>query len=963
MPEESRLRRRLTRFVSIETKLVLAAVLLIVGATVTLNALFSSFVAELVIQERVRLDLFSFQKAGERVARIRPELDAWRVDAERSLGLSELLQVEVDDSSPDVVTRHVEMLNRVGATLFAGNDYTIGIVMVDTNGLVFQFRPYEEGTYLGRTDESADFGRMLFGTTGPTTDVSLGPLHAEAEPVRDNGSSIDPVLSALTRQHLVHQVVHDSDGHRVAHIFFVIDLSFLDGFYSSKERASSFGLVDAAQRVVWRASESGDMELRGDFDGDYTRIRDNGEEYLVTRKRLPGYRYTMVRTRRVADITENVDGVRVYVFLLMAPMLVVVTILSRRTAASIARPITVLLGRLGRSSSPMPPHESSKSAYDGLAKRLFDYFALSVILPGTVLLLVAFHLYTSAYRTELDGFSRRAIQLRRDILENYMSTIRGGLQDLLFTPRVQETLYRMSLDETTHGSSSAHNRRFSQESAQWRADSGIGLEIYDESLRCTTPECAEGASLFERTELARRDELERSRGELVPLGISDDDYARARVSFARKVYYINSVYNPSIGYAGIHIPLSTIQERIAGEIQPRHDFLVLSDMRGNQRVLETNSVSSDVTDLDIVLQSEPSEEDRVHNVGEFRVARASSPSFGVSLASVVARETIVAILTPLRWYALLTLIGVLAAVVVASGFLSLSIIVPFRRLLWAVQHEVSNSVSDIRVSVFGYSEIALLSDEFNQLVQQINTLASENYAATMKQRELEYLQKEARFLALQQQINPHFLHNTLDSINWMAFKAGASEVCKMISALARFLRGVISDEQLIPVGREVDHLEHYIYIQQQRFIDRITFEIEIDDSILQEKTLKLLLQPFVENSIIHGLEGVDGTGKVTVRGRRDGDDLLFEIEDDGVGISSQTAKRLERAGPGATETAESVGVVNVMGRLRMHFGESAAVTLRPRAPHGTRVVIRHACEDLVVDRQPGFRRISSAVEP
>lgn len=211
--------------------------------------------------------------------------------------------------------------------------------------------------------------------------------------------------------------------------------------------------------------------------------------------------------------------------------------------------------------------------------------------------------------------------------------------------------------------------------------------------------------------------------------------------------------------------------------------------------------------------------------------------------------------------------------------------------------------------------------------------------------------RQAQYLALQNQINPHFLYNTLESIRSEAMMAGLSSVADMTEALANFFRYTISKvENLVSVEDELQNCETYFHIQQYRFGDRLELQIRCDPEDREElyscRLPKLTLQPILENSIIHGTELKVGKGLLTIYLQRTGERLLIQVSDDGVGMDEETLARLNGklgkgglAGASAGSARGGVALVNVDNRIRLLFGEEYGLHVFSMPGLGTTVDI------------------------
>ena len=226
-------------------------------------------------------------------------------------------------------------------------------------------------------------------------------------------------------------------------------------------------------------------------------------------------------------------------------------------------------------------------------------------------------------------------------------------------------------------------------------------------------------------------------------------------------------------------------------------------------------------------------------------------------------------------------------------------------------------------------EVNGLSESFGMNVKVVQELLTE---VENKQRELH----ESQLETLRNQINPHFLYNTLDSIVWMCKMGKSDEAAEMTSALAKLFRiGISRGKKLILVAKEAEHAECYLKIQSMRFKNKFDYKIDIEPDALACRCNKIILQPFIENSIKHGI--IDGEKlHITVTGRVDGDDVVLTVADDGCGIN---AEKLEEIRAGSCETM-GIGIKNVDLRVKMCFGERYGAAIDSVEDEGTTVTIR-----------------------
>ena len=205
--------------------------------------------------------------------------------------------------------------------------------------------------------------------------------------------------------------------------------------------------------------------------------------------------------------------------------------------------------------------------------------------------------------------------------------------------------------------------------------------------------------------------------------------------------------------------------------------------------------------------------------------------------------------------------------------------------------------------------------------------------------------RKSELKALQAQINPHFLYNTLDSIIWMAEWGKTKEVVLMTSSLAKLLRQSISNQnELVRVEEEVEYTRSYLTIQKMRYKDKLEYEIEVDEDVLGKKIPKLVLQPLVENAIYHGIKYKETKGVVRVEGGRDGDRMILKVSDDGIGMTEeQLSKIFEKR---ETDTRKNgVGVLNVHERIQLYYGKEYGLRFRSEEGLGTIVEVHIPWEE------------------
>ncbi len=267
--------------------------------------------------------------------------------------------------------------------------------------------------------------------------------------------------------------------------------------------------------------------------------------------------------------------------------------------------------------------------------------------------------------------------------------------------------------------------------------------------------------------------------------------------------------------------------------------------------------------------------------------------------------------------------------------LSERISVPIKTLERAVK-ELEAGREEVDIDVSGPYEIERLGHSIRSMVSTMRHLMDDII-------EQEAQKRRSELDVLQSQINPHFLYNTLDSVVWMTENGRTDEAILMVTSLARFFRISLSrGSNIIPIADELEHARHYLTIQKMRYKNKFSAVIAAEDGVEGLYTIKLIVQPILENAIYHGMAYADGDGEITVRARRDGEDVVIEVADNGPGMPEEMVERLldqsYAAAPGTK--GSGIGLRNVHQRIRLTFGEEYGLAIHSEPDAGTTVCIR-----------------------
>lgn len=256
--------------------------------------------------------------------------------------------------------------------------------------------------------------------------------------------------------------------------------------------------------------------------------------------------------------------------------------------------------------------------------------------------------------------------------------------------------------------------------------------------------------------------------------------------------------------------------------------------------------------------------------------------------------------------------------------------------------QVQEGDFSVRVPNKRKDEIGELTDSFNYMVDKINTLIRQVYQEKIAQ-------KNAEVQALQAQINPHFLYNTLDSVNWMLIERGEYDISDIIISLGSLMRYSIENENaFVPLDREVEYVLSYLKIQKNRLEDKLDYQVDVDDGLGQEKIPKLILQPMVENAITHGIEPHKAAGKVSILIQDVGNEIQITVRDNGIGMTREQLNHLKEEVPDVEKEGHTgIGIRNVDRRIRLHYGEKYRIQIESVYGQGTAVSLRIPKENAV----------------
>ncbi|HUC94028.1 MAG TPA: sensor histidine kinase [Paenibacillus sp.] len=412
------------------------------------------------------------------------------------------------------------------------------------------------------------------------------------------------------------------------------------------------------------------------------------------------------------------------------------------------------------------------------------------------------------------------------------------------------------------------------------------------------------------------------------------------------------------GVVLIDLKLRVISETVRDVRLGKSGYLMVVDDKGGSIYAPRNSLVGRIDQVQLADQTSGTFSQEIDG-RRVQFIYQKSPFTNWTTVGVFAMEDTVQEIKEINLYLVTFVFIVCLLGIAASYYLSHSISRPITQLASSMR-KVEEGNLNIRVAGERRDEVGMLGRSFNKMLAQITRLLSQ---VGEEQR----LKREAELRSLQAHIQPHFLYNTLDTIQWLARKDGANGAAEMVEALSRLFRiGLSKGQEMIPLSDELDHIRSYLKIQQTRYRDKLNYSIEIEPGLDDMIVLKLVLQPLVENAIYHGIKERRGPGRIAIRAAASSGILTFTIEDNGAGMTEERLSWLratleaagaQKDGTGASKgeaplpdtggdlprradtVTGSYGLRNVQERIRLSFGEQYGLTIESKQTLGTTVTV------------------------
>jgi len=555
---------------------------------------------------------------------------------------------------------------------------------------------------------------------------------------------------------------------------------------------------------------------------------------------------------------------------------------------------------------------------------------LTILLPLVLILSIVFYSYSAEIVLKQSLEQTREIVEQFSIsLDNYMGLMRNKMEILADSPTIQEELNtHQDKEDIKNDSFYSRNKRIRRIMLQIYSSVTMNdVEIYGInetnhylSLWSKKYEIPDKDILFENANLSK------GRSVLVN-NINDAD----TIQMIKMVKDLQT-YKP-IGYIRFGLKRNYI-EKMAKNINFGSDGgIVIFDENLNK----ISGIAHDSV-LSKLLKEKPSIGNFSYSEGknEYTAVHIHSDSTGWTTVGVIPLRYINKDLAGIQYLTVIIIVLTIIIGVTVSVIIAQSLILPLENTVNALE-KFSRGDFAVRLKENRCDEIGKLNRIFNKAIKEINELMQ-------KVTQSEILNKEMEFKTLQSQMNPHFLYNTLDTINWLAFKEKQTEICNLVAAISSLIRASISNKKsIITIEHELDYVKNYIYIQHIRYKDRFDTIYDIDESLLKQAVPKLIIQPIVENAIIHGIENSKNKNLLYISIKRENECIVIIVKDTGIGMTDEKVSELLKEplnAEGDEQKAHTnLGLYAVHKRIQLMYGDLYGLTVHSQAGEGTTVTL------------------------
>ncbi|MGO4106917.1 sensor histidine kinase [Paenibacillus sp. YAF4_2] len=406
-------------------------------------------------------------------------------------------------------------------------------------------------------------------------------------------------------------------------------------------------------------------------------------------------------------------------------------------------------------------------------------------------------------------------------------------------------------------------------------------------------------------------------------------------------------FSQRTGFCSIMVNIGKLQELIENtELTPHSTLYILNS---SNEVIASNQASFRGVLFEDILSAN---RDSLTNGVKTRIngekvivqEKGLEQAEGWSIVSIIPVHELTADMNPIKHNSIIAGIGIILSLFILGYFFLNNLTRPVMGLV-ADMRKIGKREAGFRVKVRSTNEVGVLAYDINRMIDKMENMSSHVITTQARLYESELNKKQAEFSALQSQINPHFLYNTLNCISGIGLEYGSKEIAQITSCMSKIFRYSVKEDELVRISEEIECIKAYLNIISIRYENKFAMEVRIDEKLLNLQTPKMILQPIVENAVYHGLERVDAEGELKVIGHFDANgDVAFTITDSGRGMDEEKLVQLrEKLNSENSDrgSGKSIGLPNINNRIRLLFGESyGVVEIVSRRGCGTTVIVK-----------------------
>lgn len=935
---------------SIRNKLFTSSIVLSLFIIISLHLLSQNLFSRLMVQQQIEYDMNYFGQVHYYFNTLFENTESFVQQIYDNSIVSGYITEPFDKNNFSDIKNILESLDTELDKFGAATTHINKVFILGLNDLsyIYDIRQ-NEGQYMEYNFSFEDF----MDNTGFIDDTALSkPFFFKNEHTDMGNDSINNLLSLLDNE-IIHVTRLKKDNAITGMIIILLDKNNIINFFNSTIYQQNVFLISNQNKLVASSSTQSSSELDNilsslDKTTGYFIERYGNEDFLYTFDNLSPYNFTLLSKTPVEHVFYKDEKLLLYTLIYSVFCILSTLIISYVFSKKISNPVKELalnlpvdLGSINNYSDFSPKIFVQKI---NIKNKIIYYFILTVIFTNSLFTLLTIYTNYNIYRdkiTDLTGSIIKQVKYNIDYkFKNYDEIIQG----LMYSEAFQDILKNHSHPEKSSINYSTvekflfNLKMTKKDFLSINLYNDLGKNIYPHNSTVLNPAISISKELLS--------DMKKTTGELIFIGTQKDIYMNSVIYIGRKIY--KSLNNP-IAYM-----ICSIDQSIFNNVYQQINlgdsgYFSLMDKSGNmfnnpKRKLTESLVEENTSFYNLLNRPKGIAELTYSQKGkknsqEYLLIYDTLDSFDLKIIGIMPSYEIKSKLYPIIIYGIVFLLIYSIIILFISLFISSSITRPLKKLQ-KLMKEVKNENFDIYMEYDKKDEIYILSKHFNNMIKRLKELIYENYQAKLRESELKFLEKEAQFYALQQQINPHFLYNTLESIKWMAYKNGSTGIFDMTTALGNFLKDSISkNNNLILIESELSHLENYIYIQKIRYSERLEIKWQIEDEIKKYKTIKLILQPIVENSITHGIDSLEDGGCITIKGYKLDGKIQFEIIDNGIGIKKEALIYLKDniTNPDSSKKSSSIGITNVYRRLNMYFNEEFVFEINSIEGKGTTI--------------------------